>query len=95
MTSTAQTLALTVAALMRLTGERQTDLAAGIRISQTRISRKQSGVATWTLDDLDRLSAHYGIPVPDLVAGVDRAIHCLPARRRAPLPGAAQLTINP
>ncbi|MEV7296867.1 helix-turn-helix transcriptional regulator [Streptomyces microflavus] len=69
---------------MRLTGERQTDLAAGIRISQTRISRKQSGAATWTLDDLDRLSAHYGIPVPDLVAGVDRAIQCLPAPRRRP-----------
>ncbi|MER8197567.1 hypothetical protein ABTY00_26865 [Streptomyces microflavus] len=63
--------------------------------TETRISRKQSGAATWTLDDLDRLSAHYGIPVPDLVAGVDRAIHCLPARRRVPLPGAAQLTINP
>ena len=70
---------------MRLTGERQTDLAAGIRISQTRISRKQSGAATWTLDDLDRLSAHYGIP--DLVAGDDRAIQCPP--------GAAQLTISP
>ncbi|MFI5726799.1 XRE family transcriptional regulator [Streptomyces cyaneofuscatus] len=73
---------------MRLTGERQTDLAAGIRISQTRISRKQSGAATWTLDDLDWLSAHYGIPVPDLVAGVDRAIHARPpprttTRRRA------------
>ncbi|MFD3976536.1 hypothetical protein [Streptomyces cyaneofuscatus] len=62
---------------------------------QTRISRKQSGAATWTLDYLNRLSAHYGIPVPDLVAGVDRSIQCLPTRRRAPLPGAAQLTINP
>ncbi|MDX2981650.1 hypothetical protein ACTFBT_38405 [Streptomyces microflavus] len=39
---------------------------------QTWISRKLSGVPTWTLDDLDRFSAHYGIPVPDLVAGVDR-----------------------
>ncbi|MFD6802502.1 hypothetical protein [Streptomyces cyaneofuscatus] len=42
---------------------------------------------------LDRLSAHYGIP--DLVAGVDRAIQCLPVRRRAPLADAAQLTISP
>ncbi|MFJ9310755.1 acyltransferase [Streptomyces cyaneofuscatus] len=91
MPSTEATLRLTVAALMRLTGERQTDLAAVIRISQTPISRKQSGAATWTLDNLDRLSAHYGIPVPDLVAG----IQCLPARRRAPLVGAAHLTISP
>ncbi|WP_406411920.1 hypothetical protein OG923_23790 [Streptomyces halstedii] len=37
-----------------------------------------------------------GILAPDLFAGVDRAAHCLPARRRAPAPGgAAQLTITP
>ncbi|WP_456340293.1 hypothetical protein [Streptomyces microflavus] len=60
---------------------------------QTWISRKLSGAATWALDDLDRLSAHYGTPVPDLVAGVDRAIHCPPAA--AYHSRAAQLTINP
>ncbi|MFE9853387.1 hypothetical protein ACFYPN_31995 [Streptomyces sp. NPDC005576] len=68
-------------------------LTSGIALSQTQISRKQSGAASWSLADIDRLSAHYGIPVPDLLAGVDRAVHCLPARRRAPAPGAAQLTM--
>ncbi|HBF80259.1 MAG TPA: acyltransferase [Streptomyces sp.] len=95
MPSTEQTLRLTVAALMHLTGERQADLAQGLGLSQTQISRRQAGTATWTLADVDKLSAHYGIPVGDLLVGVDRAIRCLPARRRAPLPGAAQLTIHP
>ncbi|MER5988843.1 helix-turn-helix transcriptional regulator [Streptomyces sp. NPDC001787] len=95
MPSTEQVLRLTVAALMRLTGERQADLAAGLGVGQAQISRRQAGTAPWALADLDRLSAHYGVPVPDLVAGVDRAVQCLPARRRAPMPGAAQLTITP
>ncbi|MFF7365447.1 helix-turn-helix domain-containing protein [Streptomyces sp. NPDC008125] len=95
MPSTDATLRLTIGALMRLTGERQADLAAGIGLGQTQISRKLAGSSAWSLNDVDRLSAHYGIPVPDLLAGVDRAVHCLPARRRAPLPGAAQLTISP
>ncbi|WP_329043480.1 helix-turn-helix domain-containing protein (plasmid) [Streptomyces sp. NBC_00178] len=95
MPSTEQTLRLTVAALMRMTGERQADLARGLGLRQPQISRKQAGTAVWTLTDVDLLSAHYGIPVPDLLAGVDRAIHCLPTRRYAPAPGAAQLTISP
>ncbi|MGW2282875.1 acyltransferase [Streptomyces sp. NPDC001770] len=72
-------------------GRRVSVRAAG----RTQISRKQAGSAAWSLTDVDRLSAHYGIPVPDLLAGVDRAVHCLPVRRRAPAPGAAQLTISP
>ncbi|MFF8557047.1 helix-turn-helix domain-containing protein [Streptomyces sp. NPDC015501] len=80
---------------MRLAGERQADLAAGLGLSQAQISRKQAGTASWSLADVDKLSAHYGIPVPDLLVGVDRAVHCLPAHRRAPAPGAAQLTIHP
>ncbi|MEU4180988.1 helix-turn-helix transcriptional regulator [Streptomyces sp. NPDC026589] len=95
MPSTEATLRLTIAALMHLTGERQADLAEGLGLGQTQISRKQSGTAAWSLTDVDKLSAHYGIPVIDLLAGVDRAAHCLPARRRAPMPGAAQLTITP
>ncbi|MFJ2574999.1 helix-turn-helix domain-containing protein [Streptomyces halstedii] len=95
MSSTEATLRLTITVLMRLTGERQADLATGLGISQAQVSRKQSGTAGWSLPDVDRLSAHYGIPVPDLLAGVDRAAHCLPTRRRAPAPGAAQLTITP
>ncbi|WP_306472245.1 hypothetical protein [Streptomyces sp. st170] len=46
MPSTEQTLRLTVAALMHLTGERQADLAQGLDLSQTQISRRQAGTAT-------------------------------------------------
>lgn len=95
MPSTEAALRLTVAALMHLTGERQADLATGLGLSQTQISRKQAGTASWSLADVDKLSAHYGIPVGDLLVGVDRAVRCLPARRHAPVPGAAQLTIHP
>ncbi|MFH9138809.1 acyltransferase [Streptomyces sp. NPDC017524] len=92
--STEATLRLTIAALMHLTGERQADLAEGLGLGQTQISRKQSGTPAWSLADVDKLSAHRGIPVIDLLAGVDRAAHCLSARRRAPMPGPAQLTIT-
>ncbi|MEU0985010.1 helix-turn-helix domain-containing protein [Streptomyces griseus] len=95
MPSTEATLRLTVAVLMHLTSERQADLAAGLGLNQTQTSRKQAGTTSWSLADVDRLSAHYGIPVGDLLAGVARAAHCLPASRRAPAPCAAQLTIHP
>lgn len=84
MPSTEQTLRLTVAALMRLTGEHQADLAAGLGLNQTQISRRQAGTATWTLANVDKLSAHYGIPVGDLLVGVDRAVHCPPAAALPP-----------
>ncbi|MGC5533696.1 helix-turn-helix domain-containing protein [Streptomyces sp. SR-10] len=95
MPSTEAALRLTIAALMHLTGERQADLAAGLGLNQTQISRKQAGTTAWSLTDVDKLSAHYGIPVGDLLVGVDRAVHCLPAGRRAPAPGATQLSIQP
>ncbi|MFJ4609620.1 acyltransferase [Streptomyces griseus] len=63
MPSTEATSRLTVAALMHLTGERQADRAAGLGLNQTQISRKQAGTASWSLTDVDKLSACYGIPV--------------------------------
>jgi transcriptional regulator with XRE-family HTH domain len=95
MPSTERTLRVTVAALMHVTGETQADLGRGMRLSQAQISRKQGGRSTWTLADLDRLSAHYGIPVADLVCGPDHAIRRLPARRRAAVAGGTQTTIPP
>ena len=92
-TSTKDTLRLTVAALLRATNENQTDLGRGLRLTQGQVSRKQSGTAAWTLDDVDRLSAHYGIPVPDLLAGPSRACELLSPRRRASLVGGRQSTI--
>lgn len=78
----------TVAALMQITGETQADLAAVLGVSQTQLSRRQSGSAAWSLDDCDALAAHYGLDVLDLLAGPTRACESLPAaRRRRPLAG--------
>ena len=93
MASSQATLRLTLAALMRVLGERQEDLAEGLRVSQAQVSRKQGGQSTWTIDDLDSLSAHYGIPVPDLLCGVDHAVQMVPPRRRAALIGGRQTMI--
>jgi hypothetical protein len=93
MASTEQSLRLTVAALMYATGEDQRTLGAGLRLSQAQISRKQAGRASWLLPDLDRLSAHFGIPVPDLLCGVDHAVSRLPAHRRAAVLGGSQTMI--
>ncbi|MEU3065047.1 acyltransferase [Streptomyces subrutilus] len=99
MPSTEALLRLTVAALMYATGETQADLGRGLRLSrQGQVSRKQTvsaGGSSWTLADLDRLSTHYGIPVPDLLCGVDHAVSRLPARRRAATVGGMQTTITP
>ncbi|MGW1278826.1 acyltransferase [Streptomyces tsukubensis] len=84
--STEATLRLTVAAIMQLTRERQTDVGAGTGLSQLQISRKQSGKTAWTLSDVDALSAHWGIPVLDLLAGPTHATAALPADR-ATAPG--------
>lgn len=98
MSSTAAHLRLTVAALMFATGETQADLAQGLRLSQGQVSRKQAGGAkssSWSLDDLDKLSTHYSIPVPELLRGSDHAVGLLPARRRAACIGGTQTTITP
>ncbi|MBB0231333.1 XRE family transcriptional regulator [Streptomyces calidiresistens] len=58
------------------------------------ISRRQSGATPWTLADLDALAAHYGIPVPDLLCGVDHALSRLPAHRRAATLGGTRATIT-
>lgn len=83
MAGTGEGLRVTVAALMFATGETQQHLAVGVGLSQTGVSRRQAGDRAWTLQDLDRLSAHYEIPVVDLLAGTDHAVRCLPAHRRA------------
>ncbi|MFJ9214434.1 acyltransferase [Streptomyces sp. NPDC102264] len=79
-------LRITIAALMRATDETQTDLGAGIGLSQGQISRKMRADGTgsdWTLWDCDRLAAHYGIGVLDLLAGPDTALKRLDPRRLA------------
>ncbi|MFJ7961482.1 helix-turn-helix domain-containing protein [Streptomyces sp. NPDC096319] len=70
-------LRLTVAALMARTGERQSDLAERLGLSQAQVSRKQGGTAHWSLEDVDRLAAHYGLSVLDLLAGPTHAVGVL------------------
>ncbi|MEV6319535.1 helix-turn-helix transcriptional regulator [Streptomyces sp. NPDC051776] len=81
--STEDLLRLTITALMARTGEQQRDLAEGIGLSPTQVSRKQSAQRSWSLDDCDRLAAHYGMPVLDLLAGPTHAAHKLPEDRVA------------
>ncbi|MDI5969427.1 helix-turn-helix transcriptional regulator [Streptomyces sp. SL13] len=84
-----ETLRLTVGALMSRTGEKQRDLATAIGLTQTQISRKQSGQVSWSLADCDRLAAHWAISVPDLLSGPTHAAALLPDNRLAPGRGTA------
>ncbi|MFD8597665.1 helix-turn-helix domain-containing protein [Kitasatospora sp. NPDC059646] len=89
-TSTEAYLRLTVATLLRATADSQAVLATALGISQGQVSRRLSGRASWTLADLDALSSHYGIPVPDLLCGPTHALQKLPARRQAAMIGGRQ-----
>ncbi|MCX5215607.1 hypothetical protein OG689_41370 [Kitasatospora sp. NBC_00240] len=86
--STLQTLRITVAALRQVTEETQGQLAAGIGLTQEKVSRRQSGATVWTLDDVDALAAHWGLAVLDLLAGPTRATEAYSTRHR-PAPAAA------
>lgn len=79
--STEEKLRLTVAALLARTGERQADLAKAVELTTTALSRRQTGRAQWSLADVDRLSAHWGIGVPDLLTGITHAVDAMPADR--------------
>ncbi|MFE2728165.1 helix-turn-helix domain-containing protein [Kitasatospora sp. NPDC059327] len=74
-------------------GESQGDLAFGLGLSQAQVSRKLSGRCGWAVAELDRLSAHYGIAVVDLVVGPTHALRLLPDKRRA-LIGGTQTVIT-
>ncbi|MFF4771055.1 helix-turn-helix domain-containing protein [Streptomyces sp. NPDC001255] len=81
MMTTEEVLRATVSALSQRTGERQTALAAALGLTQAQVSRRQRGAASWTLADVDRLAAHWGMPVLDLLAGPTHALGKLPADR--------------
>ncbi|MEU9858782.1 helix-turn-helix domain-containing protein [Streptomyces sp. NPDC047974] len=87
MLSTEESLRLTVAALMTRTGERQAVLAVALGLSQAQVSRKQSGGAHWSLEDVDGLAAHYGISVLDLLAGPTHAVGVLHGATASLQPG--------
>ncbi|MFJ5812276.1 helix-turn-helix domain-containing protein, partial [Streptomyces sp. NPDC093093] len=81
--STEETLRVTVTAITHRTGEQQADVAAALGLTQSQISRRQRGLASWSLADCDRLAAHWGMPVLDLLAGPTHALSRLPADRVA------------
>ncbi len=76
-----EALRLTVAALMQVTGDSQRSVAAVLGLTQTQVSRRQSGAVSWSLRDVDVLAEHYGIGALDLLAGPTRACEALPADR--------------
>ncbi|WP_329448921.1 acyltransferase (plasmid) [Streptomyces sp. NBC_01426] len=81
--STEETLRVTVTAVTHRTGEQQADVAAALGLTQSQISRRQRGLASWSLADCDRLAAHWGMSVLDLLAGPTHALTRLPADRVA------------
>ncbi|MEV8022916.1 helix-turn-helix transcriptional regulator [Streptomyces sp. NPDC086554] len=80
-----ESLRLTVAALMQAKGQSQRVVAGVLGLTQTQVSRRQSGVSSWTLRDVDVLAGFYGIDVLDLLGGPTRACEALIAHedRRA------------
>lgn len=82
--STASQVRETVVALMAfMGGETQGEVAEGLQLNQSQVSRKLSGVSVFSLDDLDNLAAHYGIAVHDLVQGPEHACTVLRERMLA------------
>ncbi|MER5785544.1 helix-turn-helix domain-containing protein [Streptomyces mobaraensis] len=77
-----ESLRLSVAALMQATGDSQRKIAAVLGLTQTQVSRRQSGATSWSLRDVDVLAEYYGITALDLLAGPTRACETLPAARR-------------
>ncbi|MEY9842886.1 helix-turn-helix domain-containing protein [Streptacidiphilus sp. EB103A] len=74
---TLEKLRVTVAALRQAAGQSQADLAAGVGLTQEKVSRRQSGVTAWTLDEVDLLAGHFRIPVLTLLAGPTVACEAL------------------
>ncbi|MFI1183723.1 helix-turn-helix domain-containing protein [Streptomyces sp. NPDC020799] len=73
-----ESLRLTVAALMQATGESQRSVAEVLGLTQTQVSRRQSGAISWSLRDVDVLAGHYGMGALELLSGPTRACEALP-----------------
>ncbi|WP_328952564.1 helix-turn-helix transcriptional regulator [Kitasatospora purpeofusca] len=86
--STLETLRLTIAAIRQRTGESQRELAAALDLTQDKVSRRQSGAQSWSLDEVDALARHWGMRPLDLLAGPTHAAQHLawPPGTAAPAP---------
>ncbi|MFI5867720.1 helix-turn-helix domain-containing protein [Streptomyces sp. NPDC051546] len=88
--SSVEMLRVTVAALMQVCGEKQTELAPVLQLTQGQVSRKQTGGAPYTLNDLDLLAKHYGLKSIDLLLGPTHAVEALKPGRRVAMVGGTQ-----
>ncbi|ASY36454.1 MULTISPECIES: acyltransferase [Streptomyces] len=82
MSSLSGRLRASIAAVMFQTGQTQRDLAVVLGVTQGQVSRRQTGTASWSLQDCEVLAAHWGIDPLDLLAGPTQATEALPARER-------------
>ncbi|MFD5559128.1 helix-turn-helix domain-containing protein [Kitasatospora griseola] len=92
--STLETLRLTIAAIRQRTGESQRELATALGLTQDKVSRRQSGAQSWSLDEVDALARHWGMRPLDLLAGPTHAAQLLawPPGTAAPHPDHPQPT---
>jgi transcriptional regulator with XRE-family HTH domain len=67
MTNITAAAAAAVREALRSRGLRQADLAAALAISQQAISDRLTGRTSFTLEDLEHIAAHFGIPVAELL----------------------------
>lgn len=59
----------TVRHLMLRTGDNQEDLGKVLGINRVGVSNRLAGKARWTLDDVEKLAAHWDVRAADLLLG--------------------------
>ncbi|MFC8717766.1 helix-turn-helix domain-containing protein [Kitasatospora sp. NPDC057198] len=69
MDDTQERIGESVRALSAAFRDRQEDLAAALNVSQFTISRKFRGLTPWKVEDLQVISARYGVTLDQLTAG--------------------------
>ncbi|MEU8516380.1 helix-turn-helix transcriptional regulator [Kitasatospora sp. NPDC048722] len=91
--TTEELFSATVSALRSVTGESQARIGEALGLTPSAVSYKLRGRAGWSLGDVEALSRHFGIPVPDLMAGPTWALEKLPKARRMACVGGRQEVI--
>ncbi|MFH8260506.1 hypothetical protein [Streptomyces roseolus] len=64
-----------------LTHETNVDLGKAISMSPALVGRRQSSQSKWSVDELARVAAHWGLDLWCLFTDVDRVMHELPQDR--------------
>ena len=71
------TIATSIAVLAALHGEKQSDLAKALGMTDYQLSRRLNLKARWTPDELDAIAEHYRIPVGLLFTPADQLLERL------------------